>query len=96
VRISDLHISAKVDETLEATLIVRMALSPKETSGTSEVLLKDPSGSIVASQRSLVIKGGAARVVFRFVKGEVNLWYPVGYGDQPLYDVQVKVFDDVS
>jgi hypothetical protein len=94
-RISDLHISAEVDENLEATLIVRMALSPQEGSGTSEVLLKDPSGSIVASQSSLAIKGGAARAEFRFVKGEVKLWYPVGYGDQPLYDVQVKVFDDV-
>jgi hypothetical protein len=84
-----------VDEKLEATLIVRMALSPKKTSGTSEFLLKDPSGSIVASQSSLTIKGGAARAEFRFVKGEIKLWYPVGYGDQPLYDVQVKVFDDV-
>ncbi len=46
-----------MDESLEADLIVRLALFPQEISGT--------------------------------------LWYPVGYGEQPLYDVQVKVFDDV-
>ncbi|KAH9006794.1 beta-mannosidase [Lactarius hatsudake] len=28
-----------------------------------------------------------------FKKGDIRLWYPVGYGGQPLYDVHVKVFD---
>jgi beta-mannosidase len=82
-RISDLHISAKVDESLEANLIVRIALFPQETSGTAEVLLKDPSGSIVTSQSSIEIKGGTARAAFNFVKGEVKLWYPGRYGEQP-------------
>jgi hypothetical protein len=84
-----------VDEGLGANLIVRIALSPRETSGTAEVLLKDPSGAIVTSRSSIEVKGGAALAAFNFVKGEVELWYPVGYGEQPLYDVQVKVFDDV-
>ena len=94
-RISDLHISAKVDESLESNLIVRIALFPQETSGTAEVLLKDHSGCIVTSQSSIEIKDGTARAAFHFVKGEVRLWYPVRYGEQPLYDVQVKVFDNV-
>jgi beta-mannosidase len=84
-----------VDEGLGANLIVRIALSPRETSGIAEVLLKDPSGAIVTSRSSIEVKGGAALAAFNFVKGEVELWYPVGYGEQPLYDVQVKVFDDV-
>jgi beta-mannosidase len=84
-----------VDGSLDADLIVRIAVFPQDTSGTAEVLLKDPSGTPVASQGNIEIKGGAARVVFHFVKGEVKLWYPVRYGGQPLYDVQVKVFDDV-
>lgn len=84
-----------MDESLEADLIVRLALFPQEISGTVEVLLKDPSGSTVASQSTIEVKGGAARTVFHFGKGEVKLWYPVGYGEQPLYDAQVKVFDDV-
>ena len=96
-RISDLHISAQVDESLDADLIVRIALFPhwQEISGAAEVLLKDPSGSVVTRQSSVGIKGGTAQAVYHFAKGDVKLWYPVGYGEQPLYDVQVNVFDDV-
>jgi beta-mannosidase len=74
---------------------VRIALSPPETSGTVEVSLKDSAGSIVTGQSNITIDNDAARAVFHFKKGEVKLWYPVGYGEQPLYDVQVKVLDDV-
>jgi beta-mannosidase len=84
-----------VDESLDADLVVRIALFPSEASGTAEVLLKDAAGSIVTGQDNVQIDGGAARTVFHFKKGEVKLWYPVGYGEQPLYDVEVKVFDDV-
>jgi hypothetical protein len=74
---------------------VRIALFPSGTSGTAEVSLKDSAGSTVTAQNNVTINNGAARAVFRFKKGEVKLWYPVGYGEQPLYDVQVKVLDDV-
>ena len=95
-RISDLRISAQVDESLDTDLIVRIALFPQEISGAAEVLLKDPSGSVVTTgQSSIEIKSGTAQAVYRFAKGDVKLWYPVGYGAQPLYDVQVNVFDDV-
>jgi hypothetical protein len=94
-RISDLHISALVDESLAADLIVRIALSSPVTSGTVEVSLKDSAGSIVTSQSNIAVDHDAARAVFHFKKGEVKLWYPVGYGEQPLYDVQVKVLDGV-
>ena len=94
-RISDLHISAQVDESLDADLTVRIALFPQEISGAAEVLLKDPSGSVVTSRSGVGIKGGTAQAAYHFAKGDVRLWYPVGYGEQPLYDVQVNVFDDV-
>jgi len=94
-RISDLHISAQVDESLDADLIVRIALFPQEISGAAEVLLKDASGSVVTRQSNVETKGGTAQAVYHFAKGDVKLWYPVGYGEQPLYDIQVNVFDDV-
>jgi hypothetical protein len=84
-----------VDESLDADLVVRIALFPSEASGTAKVLLKDAAGSVVTGQHNVQIDGGAARTVFHFKKGEVKLWYPVGYGEQPMYDVEVKVFDDV-
>jgi hypothetical protein len=93
--ISDLYISAQVDENLETDLIVRITLSPSETLGSAEILLKDAAGLIVTSRTDVTVNGGFARVVFHFKKGDIRLWYPVGYGKQPLYDVQVKVIDDV-
>jgi beta-mannosidase len=97
-RISDLHISALVNESLDADLIVRITLSPSEAWTTAEVSLKEPAGSessIITSQRNVNLNNGAARVVFHFKNGEVKLWYPVGYGEQPLYEVQVRIYDDV-
>lgn len=61
--------------------------------------LKDPARSesgIVASQSNISLNNnGPVRVVFHFENGEVKLWYPVGYGEQPLYEVQVRIYDDV-
>lgn len=94
-RISDLHISAQVDVSLEVDLVVCITLSPSGTLGTAEILLRDPENFLVSSQSNVKINGGAVRAVFHYKKGEVRLWYPVGYGEQPLYEVQVKVFDDV-
>ncbi len=96
-RVSNLHISALVNESLEADLVVRTALFPSDTWSTAEISLKDPasSESIVTSQSNITFDNGAARVVFHFKKGEVKLWYPVGYGEQPLYEVQVRIYDDV-
>jgi len=77
---------------------VRIALFPLETWTTAEVWLKDPAGSesIVMGQSNVTFNNGAVRVVFHFKKGEVKLWYPVGYGEQPLYEVQVRIYDDVG
>jgi len=84
-----------VDETLEATLNVRFVLFPLETSGTAEILLKNPAGYTVTSQSSVKLGGNIAGAEFYFKKGDVDLWYPVGYGEQPLYDLEVIVFNDV-
>jgi beta-mannosidase len=78
---------------------VRIALSPSEAWTTAEVSLKDPASSessIIASQSNIDFNNSAApRIVFHFKKGEVKLWYPVGYGEQPLYEVQIRIYDDV-
>ena len=95
VQISDLHVSAKVNEYLEANLTARIVLSFSEAPFTAEVLLKDPSGSGVTAQSKVAINGGTAQVTFEFKKGDIRLWYPVGYGEQPLYVVHVNVLDGV-
>jgi beta-mannosidase len=94
-RISDLYISAQVDESLETDLTVRITHSPSGTSGFAEILLKDPAGQVVTSQTNIPVNSGFARAAFQFKKGDIQLWYPVGYGEQALYDVEVKVMNDV-
>jgi beta-mannosidase len=94
-RISDLYISAQVDESLETDLTIRVTLSPSWSSGFAEILLKDPAGQVVTSQTNILVNGGFAQTAFHFKKGDIQLWYPVGYGEQPLYDVEVKVMNDV-
>jgi len=93
--ISNLHASAKVNELLEAELTVRIVLSSPEMSSTAEVLLEDPLGDRVSGQSKVTMSDGAAQVTFHFKKGDIRLWYPIGYGEQPLYNVHVKVFDGV-
>lgn len=77
---------------------MRIALSPSEAWTTAEVSLKDPASSessTITSQGDINFNNSAARIAFHFEKGEVKLWYPVGYGEQPLYEVQVRIYDDV-
>ena len=93
--ISDLRASAKVNEHLEADLTVRILLSSSETPCAADVLLKDPSGNEVTGQHKISMNDGAAQVSFQFKSGDISLWYPVGYGEQPLYVVYVKIFDGV-
>lgn len=61
---------------------------------TSSVVLKSSSGSIVKST-DVKIKDGRAVAEFKLAKGEVDLWYPVGYGKPALYTVAVQVADAV-
>lgn len=93
--ISDLYASAKVNEHLEADLTVRILLSSSETPCAAYVLLEDPSGNEVTGQHKITMNSGVAQVSFQFKSGDIRLWYPVGYGEQPLYVVHVKVFDGV-
>jgi hypothetical protein len=74
---------------------VRIALFPPERTGTAEVLLKDSAGSIVTSQSNITINNDATQASFHFKEEDIKLWYPVGYGEQPLYDVEVQVLDNV-
>ena len=92
--ISDIYASAKVNEHLEADLTVRILLS-SETPCAADVLLKDPSGNEVTGRRKITMNGGVTQVSFQFKSGDIKLWYPVGYGEQPLYVVHVKVLDGV-
>ncbi|EEB89673.1 hypothetical protein MPER_12203 [Moniliophthora perniciosa FA553] len=65
----------------------------ENASGTASVTLKSPGGSVVASDSHISTGGGPCLVSFFLAPDEVELWYPVGYGKQPLYTVEVDISD---
>lgn len=56
------------------------------------VTLRDPDGREVASGRAVASAGSDATV--DLVVPAPRLWWPAGYGDQPLYELSVALLDD--
>lgn len=95
-RITDLDVRSEVSEALDVKLSASFAFSEK-TPGYASFVLKKPDGSVEASADKIPVNGaGIAKVNFEWQPGEIQLWYPVGYGSQPLYTVEVLVTDKVS
>jgi len=94
VRITDLDVRSKVSEALDVKVTVDLTLSEK-TSGLASIVLRAPQGHVIHMESDLQIDSGSVRAEFHFSPGELELWYPVGYGKQPLYAVEVTVSDSV-
>lgn len=92
LRIMDVDIRCRVAEALDVDITVDLALS-KDSPGSASVLLRDPHGSVARYQDALATETGRASTKFYFSSGEAELWYPVHYGKQPLYTIEVVVKD---
>lgn len=55
--------------------------------------LRDPDGLVVARQR-VDIPTGVAKIESQFDLASPRLWWPVGYGEQPLYQLTLRLLDD--
>ncbi|CAA7259722.1 unnamed protein product [Cyclocybe aegerita] len=91
-RITDLDIRSLVSETLDVNLTANIAFSD-EYPGFASFTLKKPDGSVEIASEKIPISSGTAKAPFQWKAGELQLWYPVGYGAQPLYTVEVVLFD---
>ena len=95
-RIIELDVRSEVSEFLDVKLSGAFTFSEK-TVGYVSFLLKRPDGSLeVSANMPTVDGGGRAKVDFEWRAGQLELWYPVGYGAQPLYTVEVELTDRVS
>lgn len=94
VYLADVDIRIIVSEALDVKLSVVLLLSDK-LFGSASIALKDPSGDVVTEKR-IEVDSVDARAEFVFVCGELQLWYPVQYGKQPIYSVILAVSDSVS
>lgn len=95
IRIADLDIRSKVSESLTVNLTVDFTLSERSY-GSASVALVHSNGTRVEEESLMRISAGHGRAEFHFSPGSLELWYPVGYGKQPLYTVQVNLTDEVS
>lgn len=89
-RISDLYIKNTVSEELTIDVDVHLTLFEPRPAVAS-VMLKSSDGVTVVGSDNIPIVDGQAVASFKLSKGTVNLWYPVGYGEQPLYTVEIEV-----
>ncbi|KAG8713456.1 hypothetical protein FRC08_013238 [Ceratobasidium sp. 394] len=91
-RISDVH--AKVLVSPAPVFSPSLEVTPTLSGNTSdavkmEVILRASDGSVVRTETF----NHASKIEWKFRDDEVALWWPVGYGKQPLYTVEVAVFD---
>ncbi|KAF8897495.1 glycoside hydrolase family 2 protein [Infundibulicybe gibba] len=86
-RITDLDVRTEISEDLNVKLTAGFTFS-KEAPGFASFILKSPEGSIEASFTNIPTDAGHCMVSTSWKPGEIELWFPVGYGKQPLYVVE--------
>lgn len=93
-RIADLDVRSQVSEALDVKLTADFTFSEKHP-GFASFVLKNPDGSVEASANKILTDTGHCKVAFDWEAGKLALWYPVGYGAQPLYTVEAELSDEV-
>ena len=96
IRIAEVWANAIVSEDLEPRLDLSFELAGDEFAGTVQVSVRGPNKVSTKEIKDVKVSGGKGSTVFAFGDDEVELWYPVGYGKQPLYEIEVAAIDDVS
>jgi beta-mannosidase len=91
-RIVELDIRSQISEALDVKLSAMLTFS-ETISGYVSFVLRKPDGSVEASATKISVRGGQASIDFEWQAGQLQLWYPVGYGSQPLYAVEVELAD---
>ncbi|KAF8608367.1 glycoside hydrolase [Ceratobasidium sp. AG-I] len=91
-RISDIYAKASVSGAprLSPSLAVTPTLRGNSSDvSKTEITLRASNGSTIKTETFNHI----SKIEWKFSEGEVKLWWPVGYGEQPLYSVEVALFD---
>ncbi|KAF8138531.1 glycoside hydrolase family 2 protein, partial [Boletus edulis] len=92
IYLADIDIRNVVSEALDVKISVDLLLSDK-FSTLASITLKNPEGDVVYTEKNIKVESGNAHAEFEFPRGELQLWYPVHYGKQPLYSIVVAVTD---
>lgn len=96
IRITEVWANAIVSDELEPRLDLSFELAGDEFTGTVQVSVRDPRRVSIKEIKDVRVEGGKGSATYAFDEDEIELWYPIGYGKQPLYEIEVVVIDDVS
>lgn len=99
VCIDDIFTKASVDDDLTCSLEVDVSLRGQLTEiDKYRVVLKDSENTVVRADDILTegqSKTSRTVVSWNFNRDEVRLWWPVGYGEQALYTVELTILSKV-
>ena len=100
-RIANLNPVAVVSAALDCSLAVRATFRGDTKSiATVQVILHDPNNNNLVMQHERELQFTSAETEVELVKwtfgeDEVKLWWPVGYGEQARYVVDVTILGEV-
>lgn len=93
--ILDIDVRSKVSTSLQDVQVAVDFTLSHRIPCTSSIHLLRPDGSQVIGETDVNTASGHARADLGLHGGAAELWYPVGYGEQPIYTVEVRVVDPV-
>jgi len=96
IRIAEVWANAIVSEELEPRVDLSFELTGDEFMGTVRVSVRGSSKTSIKEIKDVKVAEGKGSTTYTFGDDEVELWYPIGYGKQPLYEIEVAAIDDVS
>jgi beta-mannosidase len=96
-RIAEVDIRSIITDTQDVKADVFVSVSGQSDGIIAKIKLLKPDGSLtVVDAPSLDVQSGSGTLSFWIAKEGYELWYPVGYGPQPLYTFEVTILDNVS
>ena len=96
IRIAEVWANAIVSEKLEPRLDLSFELAGDEFMGTVQVSVRGPNKVSIKEITDVKVVEGKGSTTYTFGDDEIELWYPIGYGKRPLYEIEVAAIDDVS
>ncbi|KAK7061680.1 beta-mannosidase B [Favolaschia claudopus] len=91
-RVLDLDVRTQISESMDAKFTA-VFTSAEKKKGFFSFVLKRPDGSEEFSDTKIPTDEGSGRISHSFPAGQLQLWYPVNYGEQPIYTVEVSITD---
>ncbi|KAL1739887.1 galactose-binding domain-like protein, partial [Schizophyllum fasciatum] len=92
-RIADLDVRSRVAQDFSVKMPVSFTVAGFTTPLKAKIALKDGSGKIV-SWANLPLPSETRKADLSFEAGKLDLWYPIGYGAQPLYTFELQLLSE--